>query len=139
MMRRLPNHLRRWVGPIFEIAKELIQESIRNTTGSRNINFKRNRSKFELAEIDQIVFRLDEVQHGTAIIKRDARRCLVSIMDDSKYLEEIDLLKMEIQNSTSRLNSLRKVFYCAHFSISNGSQFKNTDIFGALYTLRIQY
>ena len=110
MMRRLPNHLRRWVGPIFETTKELIQESIRNTTGSRNINFKRNRSKFELAEIDQIVFRLDEVQHGTAIIKRDARRCLVSIMDDSKYLEEIDLLKMEIQNSTSRLNSLRNVF-----------------------------
>jgi len=93
-----------------ENIQELIQESIRNTTGSRNINFKRNRSKFELAEIDQIVFRLDEVQHGAAIIKRDARRCLVSIMDDSKYLEEIDLLKMEIQNSTSRLNSLSTLY-----------------------------
>ena len=35
------------------------------TTGSRAINFKRNRSKFEIEEIDQVVFRLEEVVSGT--------------------------------------------------------------------------
>ena len=48
------------------------------------MNFKRTKSKFELAEIDQIVFRLEEVEQGSAIIKRDTRRCHVAIFDDSK-------------------------------------------------------
>ena len=45
---------------------------------------KRRRNKFELSEIDQVVLRLEDIEHGNAIIKRDTRRCHIAIIDDSE-------------------------------------------------------
>ena len=54
---------------------------------SRPINVKRRRNKFELSEIDQVVLRLEDIEHGNAIIKRDTRRCHIAIIDDSELMK----------------------------------------------------
>ena len=49
----------------------------------RNLLTQRNRSSpFEIEEVDQILFRLDQVKSGDAIIKRDQRLCCVATLDD---------------------------------------------------------
>merc|ERR1712157_408724 len=49
-------------------------------TNSRNVAHVR--SRFEIQEIDQIVLRLNRVE-GDAMIKKNSRRCFISILDES--------------------------------------------------------
>ena len=54
---------------------------------TRNINRETRTPKMaseELINVEQIVIRLDEVKYGTALIKRDQRRCNIALVDDSK-------------------------------------------------------
>lgn len=40
-----------------------------------------------MSEIDQVVLRLEDIEHGNAIIKRDTRRCHIAIIDDSELMK----------------------------------------------------
>ena len=66
---------------------------------------KRNRSHYEIDEIDQIVFRLNEIKLGSAVISSDNRTCCVALLDDSVYVDKIDSLNLEIETSKSRLST----------------------------------
>ena len=72
---------------------------------SKNLALKRNRSHYEIDEIDQIVFRLNEIKSGEATISSDHRTCCVALLDDSAYVEKIDSLNLEIETSKSRLST----------------------------------
>ena len=66
---------------------------------------KRNRSNYEIDEIDQIVFRLNEIKSGQAVINSDNRTCCVALLDDSVYMDKIESLNLEIETSKSRLST----------------------------------
>ena len=56
-------------------------ENLNTFSSSESRNVAHKRSRFEIDQVDQIVLRLDRIE-GDAIIKPDARRCYISILDD---------------------------------------------------------
>ena len=114
---------------------------------SRPINVKRRRNKFELSEIDQVVLRLEDIEHGNALIKRDTRRCHIAIIDDSE-LTKCKSALAQTQNdlqaaSENLLQAQAEVASAAENTASAGNdnqllKDENADLLAQLASLKSQ-
>ena len=91
----------------------------------------KKRTSSELGELEQIVFRLDDIKSdsGNCVIKRDTRRCHVAVLDNSeltktkedldnektayandksKWIENENILKLDISNLQNQLNEMER-------------------------------